>query len=192
MILRQLHQGQKAAQVAVNMGMAPKTIRVIVRPYEAEGLEAALDENPRLGRQWGLDVNQSQRIIAMVCGAPQVGRETIRILLPSHELKPWREKSWCISQLNEGVHRRLEDLLTLYEKLLSEREPVVCVGEDRWCCTSPKRLRQYDDLRREDSAWNRRINRDQILTDWWFTRTKARSKFDYKRNYIMRSTKCGR
>jgi hypothetical protein len=24
--------------------------------------------------------------------APQVGRETIRILLESHELKPWREK----------------------------------------------------------------------------------------------------
>jgi hypothetical protein len=25
--------------------------------------------------------------------APQVGRETIRILLQSHELKPWREKN---------------------------------------------------------------------------------------------------
>ena len=24
---------------------------------------------------------------------PQVGRETIRILLESHELKPWREKN---------------------------------------------------------------------------------------------------
>ena len=24
---------------------------------------------------------------------PQVGRETIRILLQSHELKPWREKN---------------------------------------------------------------------------------------------------
>jgi len=32
--------------------------------------------------------------------APQVGRETIRILLESHELKPWREKN--------VVHRRTE------------------------------------------------------------------------------------
>jgi hypothetical protein len=32
--------------------------------------------------------------------APQVGRETIRILLQSHELKPWREKKL--------VHRRTE------------------------------------------------------------------------------------
>ena len=61
-------------------------------------------------------MGQSQWIIAMVCGlppegmargsvrliaeeavrrrlAPQVGRETIRILLQSHELKPWREKN---------------------------------------------------------------------------------------------------
>jgi hypothetical protein len=63
----------------------------------------------------GLKQNKSQRIIAMLCSpppqgmarwnvrliateavkrklAPQVGRETIRILLQSHELKPWREK----------------------------------------------------------------------------------------------------
>jgi hypothetical protein len=32
--------------------------------------------------------------------APEVGRETIRILLQSHELKPWREKKL--------VHRRTE------------------------------------------------------------------------------------
>jgi hypothetical protein len=61
-------------------------------------------------------MGQSQRIIAMVCGSPpkgmarwsvrliaeeavkrkltpQVGRETIRILLQSHDLKPWREKN---------------------------------------------------------------------------------------------------
>jgi hypothetical protein len=37
--------------------------------------------------------------------APQVGRETIRILLQSHELKPWREKP------------------------LLEKEPVVCLAE---------------------------------------------------------------
>src|SRR6267378_2949980 len=80
-----------------------------------EGLESALHEKPRPGKRRALDVGQSQRIIAMVCGsppqgrgrwsvrliaeeavkrrlAPRVGRETIRILLQGHELKPWREK----------------------------------------------------------------------------------------------------
>jgi hypothetical protein len=66
---------------------------------------------------WTLrDAGQRQRIIAMVCSrapegrarwsvrliaeeavkrklAPKVGRETIRILLQSHDLKPWREKN---------------------------------------------------------------------------------------------------
>jgi transposase len=122
-ILRQLDDGQRVAQVATNAGVAGKTARAIARRYEEEGLESALFEKARPGKQRVLDAGQSQRIIAMVCGqapvgmarwsvrliaeeavkrklAPQVGRETIRILLQSHELKPWREKKL--------VHRRTE------------------------------------------------------------------------------------
>jgi transposase len=123
MILRQLDDGQRVAQVVTNVGVAGKTVRAIARRYEEEGLESALLEKARPGKQRVLDACQSQRIIAMVCGqppagmarwsvrliaeeavkrklAPQVGRETIRILLQSHELKPWREKKL--------VHRRTE------------------------------------------------------------------------------------
>ena len=115
-ILRQLDRGQKAAQVVASVGVAGKTVRAIARRYEEEGLESALYEKPRPGKQRVLDVGQSQRIIAMVWSppprgiarwsvrliateavkrklAPKVGRETIRILLQSHELKPWREKN---------------------------------------------------------------------------------------------------
>jgi transposase len=114
-ILGQLDRGQRAAQVAASVGVAAKTVRAVARHYEEQGLESALYEKPRPGKQRALDVGQSQRIIAMVCGSPpkgmarwsvrliaseavkrklvpQVGRETIRILLQSHELKPWREK----------------------------------------------------------------------------------------------------
>lgn len=114
-ILRQLDSGQKVAQVAANVDVARKTVRAIARRYEEEGLESALYEKPRPGKQPALDTGQSQRIIAMVCGpppqgtarwsirliaeeavkrklTPDVGRETIRILLQNHELKPWREK----------------------------------------------------------------------------------------------------
>ena len=115
LILRQLDQGQTAVQAAGNVGVAPKTVRAIARRYEEEGLEPALYEKQRPGGQRLLDAGQSQRIIAMVCRpppegqarwsvrliaqeavkrklAPRVGRETIRILLRSHDLKPWREK----------------------------------------------------------------------------------------------------
>jgi hypothetical protein len=63
-----------------------------------------------------LTPSEAQRIVAMVCSdppegqarwtvrliaeeavkrklVPKAGRETIRILLQSHELKPWREKN---------------------------------------------------------------------------------------------------
>jgi DNA-binding transcriptional ArsR family regulator len=46
-ILRQLDQGQRAAQVADNVGVAPKTVRAIARRCEEEGLEQALYEKPR-------------------------------------------------------------------------------------------------------------------------------------------------
>ena len=120
-ILRQLDGGQKVAQVAANVGVAGKTVRAVARRYEDDGLGSALYEKPRPGKQPALDTGQSQRIIALVCGppppgagrwsvrliaeeavkrklAPHVGRETIRILLQNHELKPWREKKL--------VHRR--------------------------------------------------------------------------------------
>ena len=115
-ILRQLDQGQKPTQIAANLGVVPKTVRAIARRFEEEGLKSALNEKPRPGKQRVLDTGQSQRIIAMVCGsAPegrarwtvrliaeeavkrkltsQVGRETVRVLLQSHGLKPWREKN---------------------------------------------------------------------------------------------------
>lgn len=115
MILRQLDQGGKIVQVARYVGVSRKTVRAVSRRCREEGLESALYEKPRPGKQRALDVKQSQRVIAMVCGSPpegrarwsvrliaeeavkrklvpKVGRETIRVLLESHDLKPWREK----------------------------------------------------------------------------------------------------
>jgi hypothetical protein len=36
-------------------------------------------------------------------------------------------------------------------------------------------------------AWNYRMNRERVKIDWRFTRRKARLKFGYKSNQIMRS-----
>ncbi len=35
--------------------------------------------------------------------APRAGREMIRILLQSHDFKPWREKMWCAADLTKRV-----------------------------------------------------------------------------------------
>ena len=114
--LLQLAKGASAPQVANVVPLTAQAIRNIGRRYQQGGLERALYERKRPGAAEVLDASQKQRLIAMVCGSPpegrarwtvrlvaeeavkrklvpQVGRETIRILLLSHDLKPWREKN---------------------------------------------------------------------------------------------------
>ena len=96
--------------------LTPKAVRAIAHRYEQGGLDRALYEKARPGAKPLLNASEKQRIIAMVCSdppagrarwtvrliveeavkrklVPQAGRETIRVLLQSHDLKPWREKN---------------------------------------------------------------------------------------------------
>jgi transposase len=114
--LLQLAKGASAPRIADSIPLTAQAIRKVGHRYERGGLESALYEKQRPGAMTVIDDSQRQRIIAMVCGAPpegrarwtvrlvaqeavkrklvpRVGRETIRILLLSHELKPWREKN---------------------------------------------------------------------------------------------------
>jgi putative transposase len=116
MALRQLAEGQAIRQVAASVGLTPKTVWLVSQRYQQGGLERALYEGPRPGKALLLDARQRQRIIALACSkppegrarwtvrllveevvkrklVPRVGRETIRVLLESHDLKPWREKN---------------------------------------------------------------------------------------------------
>ena len=114
--LLQLAKGVSAPRIAGVVPLTPQAIRNIGRRYQQGGLDSALFEKQRPGAAEILDTSQKQRIIAMVCGdppegharwtvrlvaqeavkrrlAPRVGRETVRILLQHHDLRPWREKN---------------------------------------------------------------------------------------------------
>ena len=114
--LRQLADGQPIRQVAKNVGLTPKTVWLTSQRYQQGGLERALYEGARPGKEARLDAQQRQRIVTLVCSpppegrarwtvrllaeeavkrklVPRVGRETVRILLENHDLKPWREKN---------------------------------------------------------------------------------------------------
>jgi transposase len=114
--LLQLAEDTSAPQIAKVIPLTPQAIRRLGHRYEQAGLDGALYEKQRPGASEVLDTNQKQRIIAMVCSdppegrarwtvrlvveeavkrklVPRVGRETIRILLLHHDLKPWREKN---------------------------------------------------------------------------------------------------
>jgi transposase len=114
--LRQLAKGVSAPRISATIPITPQAIRKVGHRYRRGGLERALYESQRPGAAQLLDDSQKQRLIAMVCSSPpegrarwtvrlvaqeavkrrlvpRVGRETIRILLLSHDLKPWREKN---------------------------------------------------------------------------------------------------
>jgi transposase len=114
--LLQLAKGVSAPRIADMVPLTPQAIRKIGHRYRDGGLERALYEKQRPGAETLLEDSEKQRIIAMVCSdppegfarwtvrlvteeavkrrlVPRVGRETIRVLLLSHDLKPWREKN---------------------------------------------------------------------------------------------------
>jgi transposase len=127
--LCQLHDGQAVSAVAASVRLTPKAIREIGWRYQNAGLDRALYDRPRPGAQTLLQDKQRQRIIAMVCSdppsgrarwtirlvaeeavkrklVPKVGRETIRVLLLHHDLKPWREKNVVCHRTESGLHRQ--------------------------------------------------------------------------------------
>ncbi len=114
--LLRLGEGMSAPQIAEVLPMTRQAVRNLARRYQQGGLERALYDKQRPGAASLLSAKQCQRIIAMVCSdppqgrarwtvrlvaeeavkrrlVPRVGRETIRILLLSHDLKPWRKKN---------------------------------------------------------------------------------------------------
>ena len=125
--LRLLSAGTTAPQVAQTVPLTAKAIREIAHRYNGGGLEGALYERQRPGASQILDNSQKQRIVAMVCSqppegrarwtvrlvaqeavrrklVPRVGRETVRVLLESHDLKPWREKNVVRGRPDSRVH----------------------------------------------------------------------------------------
>ena len=114
MALLRLGGGASAPDVAAMVRLTPHAVRKIAQRYRTGGVTRALFEAPRPGAAEVLAPADKQRIIAMVCSdpppgaarwtvrlvaeqamhrklVPRVGRETIRVLLQSHDLKPWRE-----------------------------------------------------------------------------------------------------
>jgi hypothetical protein len=114
--LQQLAEGVSAPRISGVIPLTPQAIRKIGHRYLEGGLDRALHDKARPGAVPVLEDSQKQRIIAMVCSdppegcarwtvrlvveeavkrrlVPQIGRESIRVLLLHHDLKPWREKN---------------------------------------------------------------------------------------------------
>jgi Homeodomain-like domain len=127
-VLELLDQGLSVRATAKAVGTFPREVSRVGKRYVARGLQAALTDEPRGKPEPRLDSTQAAAVVAMVCGPPpagrarwtvrlvteqaiqrgiaaHVGRETIRIVLATHDLKPWREKNVVRPADRPGVRR---------------------------------------------------------------------------------------
>jgi hypothetical protein len=114
--LEHLDKGMSVLATAKAVGGYHREVKRVADRYNSAGLTAALADEPRPGAERMLDSVEEAAIVALVCGPPpdghgrwtirlittevmkrgivkRVGRETIRVTLANHELKPWREKN---------------------------------------------------------------------------------------------------
>ena len=115
---------------AAALGTYRREVSRVAHRYLKGGLEHALSEDQRLNRmnQPKLDSSQEAALVALVCGPPpegrarwtirllaehavrrgvvdKIGRETVRVVLAEHKLKPWREKNVVRARAQRRVHR---------------------------------------------------------------------------------------
>src|SRR4051812_35420099 len=119
---------------------------------QQEPLEKALHEEPRPGAARKLTGQEEALLVATACSRPPAGRarwtiellagemvrltdhesvsrETVRRRLAENELKPWREKMWCVPKIDGEYVARTEDVLDLYAAPPDPARPVVCLDE---------------------------------------------------------------
>lgn len=153
-ILNCLHLGMTSGQIAPVLNVSAKTVQNVAHAFLENGLDSGLYDDERSGRPIDIDDRERSRIVAMVCSDPpkghyrwtldliaeeikrrklldksKISKESIRLILHEHDLKPWREKMWCISDLDEEYIKRMEDVLEVYERPFDPEFPVVCIDE---------------------------------------------------------------
>src|SRR3954462_2909994 len=138
--------------IAQSLGVGGSTVYRTKRHFVEGTLGKALHEESRPGARRKLTGQEEALLIATACSRPpegrarwtiellagemvrltehdSVSRETVRRRLAENELKPWREKMWCVPKIDGEYVARMEDVLDLYAEPLDPARPVVCLDE---------------------------------------------------------------
>lgn len=145
-------KGLSAAEVGDFLEITSRTVFNIEKNYKEGGLDKALYDDPRPGSPPKFDDSIKSQIVALVCSDPPEGFdhwtlqliqekaiktgivdgisfETVRVILEEHDLKPWRQKSWCVPELDDDFIDSMEEVLKVYERPHASDNPVVCIDE---------------------------------------------------------------
>ena len=140
------------AAIAAGVCVSQSTVYRTKRRFVVGNLELALSEEPRPGATRKLSGREEALLVATACSNPPQGRgrwtldllagemvkltehaalsrETVRRRLAENELKPWRQDTWCIPEVNGSFVACMEDVLDLYAETPDPQRPVVCFDE---------------------------------------------------------------
>ena len=144
--------GQSDEAIAASVVVSTSTVGRTKRRFVEGNLERALSEGARPGAARKLSGQEEALLVATACSSPPEGRacwtlellagemvrlthhdslsrDTVRRRLAENELKPWREKMWCVPQVDGEFVARMEDVLDLYAEPPDPKCPVVCLDE---------------------------------------------------------------
>ena len=151
-ILLAADAGMPDETMAQSLGVGSSTVYRTKRRFVEGNLKRALSEEPRPGAKRKLTVPEEALLVATACSRPPEGcarwtlellagemvrlteheslsRETVRRRLAENEIKPWREKMWCVPKVDGEYVARMEDVLDLYAELPDPARPVICLDE---------------------------------------------------------------
>ncbi len=151
-----LEQGQTFVQTAQWVGFTERNLRKWAKRFLAHGI-AGLSEKPRPGRTPFFPPEVALHVVKLACERPDhVGRslsqwncpdlarqliadglvqsisaETIRCILQSQKLKPWRHHLWLSTKVprDEQFAKQVQEIVDLYTRTLADWEMVLCVDE---------------------------------------------------------------
>lgn len=151
-VLLAAERGESDAVIARTLAVGTSTVYRTKRRLVEEGLDAALAEAPRPGRERKLSGEEEALLVAIACSTPPQGSarwtlellagemvrrtehetlsdETVRRRLAEQQLKPWQRKMWCIPKVDAQYVARMEDVLSLYTTAPAPGCAVVCFDE---------------------------------------------------------------
>jgi transposase len=151
-ILLAADRGAPDEAIACSLSVGGSTVTRTKRRFVEGNLERALSEEPRPGAARKLSDKEDALLVATACSNPPAGRarwtlalladamvrltdhaslsrETVRRRLAENDLKPWRQKMWCVPKIDGEYVARMEDVLDLYAEPPDPQHPVVCIDE---------------------------------------------------------------
>ena len=108
--------------------------RLLAVADEAKLTAIACSDPPPGRSRWTLQL-LADKLICLT-DLESVSKSTISRRLKDSDLKPWRQKMWCIPKLDAEFVARMEDILDLYAEPYNPERPVVSFDEKPVTCTS--------------------------------------------------------